>query len=260
VKSAARIAGGDLETGVEDLGRNELGDLGRQLDGVAHQLEAGEQAIIDEEQDIIDLLSALLPGRLVDRVRQGEDAIGDIIDTATVVSITVDGMPSASGADQDLALEITERLDEEMQALMSRYRIERIQRSPGSQLYLSGLNSEGTCAADAAMFALAARDMVVELGTEFGQVMSARAGMAAGDVATGVLGTNQLSFGVWGDPPGMAVTLVAHARPGQVLADRSVTDELDGDWDLGPLEEFTTLADDVDAQVINGRVGAPSGS
>ena len=254
VEATGRIAGGDLDSGVEDLGRNELGDLGRQLDGVARQLEAGEQAIIDQEQDIVDLLGALLPGRLVDRVRQGEAAIGDILDTATVVSITVDGMPTAAGADQDLAIEVTERLDEEMQALMARYGIERIQRSPGSQLYLSGLNQDDARAIDAVEFALAARDMVVELGTEFGQVMSTRAGMAAGDVATGVLGTNQLSFGVWGDPPGMAITLVSHAQPGQVLADRSVTDELDGGWDLGPLEEFTTLADDVDAQVINGRV------
>ena len=82
----------------------------------------------------------------------------------------------------------------------------------------------------------------------------------AGDVATGVLGTNQLSFGVWGDPPGLAVTLVSHAQPGQVVADRSVFEHLDGDWDLGPLEEFTTLADDVDARIINGRVAAASDS
>ena len=222
VESAARIAGGDLHTEVEDLGRNELGDLGRQLEGVTRQLESGEQAIIDQEQEIVDLLSALLPGRLVDRVRNGEEAIGDILDTATVVSIAVDGMPGAVGADQDLAIEVTERLDEEMQALMSRHGIERIQRSPGSQLYLSGLNSDDARTADAVAFALEARDMVAELGSEFGQAMVVRAGMASGDVATGVLGTNQLSFGVWGDPPGKAVTLVAFAQPGQVVADRSV--------------------------------------
>ncbi len=70
VKSAARIADGDLDTDVEDLGRNELGDLGRQLEGVARQLESGEQAIVDEEQHINDMLIALLPARLVDRVRQ----------------------------------------------------------------------------------------------------------------------------------------------------------------------------------------------
>ena len=260
VKSAARIADGDLDTGVEDLGRNELGDLGRQLDGVARQLESGAQAIVDQEQDIIDLLTALLPARLVDRVRQGEAAIDDILDTATVVSITVDGMPEAVGADQDLAIEITARLDEEMQTLMSRYDIERIQRSPGRQLYLSGLGHDDARATDAVTFSVAARDMVVELGAEFGQALTARAGMASGDVATGVLGTSQLSFGVWGDPPGMAVTLVSHAQPGQVLADRSVVEQLGSDWDLGPLQEFSTLADDIDAQIVNGRVAAPSDS
>ena len=102
--------------------------------------------------------------------------------------------------------------------------------------------------------------MVVELGAEFGQALTARAGMGSGDVATGVLGTSQLSFGVWGDPPGMAVTLVSHAQPGQVLADRSVVEQLGSDWDLGPLQEFSTLADDIDAQIVNGRVAAPSDS
>jgi len=260
VKSAARIADGDLDTGVEDLGRNELGDLGRQLEGVARQLESGEQAILDEEQHITDLLVALLPARLVERVRHGEETIGDILDTATVVSMTVDDMPDAVGSDQDLALEITDRLNEEFQALMSRHGIERIQRSSGSQLYLSGLDHDDACASDAAMFALAAMAVVAEVGAEFGQALTSRAGMSSGDVATGVLGTSQLSFGVWGDPPGRAVMLGSRARPGQVLADRTVTEQLGSDWDVGQPEEFAGLADDIDAQIINGRVATPRNS
>ena len=83
--------------------------------------------------------------------------------------------------------------------------------------------------------------------------------MAAGDVATGVLGTNQVSFGVWGDPPGVAVTLSALAQPGQVLADASVVEQLGTDWDLEPPGELPGVADDIRVHAINGpRVARPT--
>lgn len=256
VGAAARCADGNLDTELEDLGRNELGDVGRQLEGVARQLEAREQAIVDEEQRIIDMLSAALPARLVDRVRRGEQAIEDIFDTASAIAITVDGIPEADGADQDLALEITDRLIEQADTLIERYGAERVQRSSGSSLYLVGLDQEDPRTDDAAQFVLAALQMVTDVGAEFGQTLTARAGMSAGDVATGVLGSRQLSFGVWGDPPGRAVTLASLAPPGQVLVDASVVEQLSRDWDVGPTEEFPGLDDDIDAHVLGRYVGA----
>jgi class 3 adenylate cyclase len=258
VLSAARIANGDLDTEIQDLGRNELGDLGRQLEGVAQQLESQEQAILDEEQHINDMLGALLPARLIDRVRGGEQAIGDVFDTATVVAITVDDIPSTLATDNELALEMADRLNEETLLLMERHGVERIQRSSGSQLYLTGLNQDDAQVSEAGEFALAAMQVVTEVAAEFGHKVTARAGLSSGDVATGVLGTNQLSFGVWGDPTGMARTLASLALPGQVLADDSVVDELDGAWDIEALEELTGLADGIGAHVLNGRVAAPT--
>ncbi len=254
VDAADRIAGGDLDTEVEDLGRNELGDLGRQLEGVAHQLGAREQAVADEEQRITDMLSAALPARLVARVRNGEHAIEDIFDTATAIAMTVDGIPAGAGADIDLALELNDRLLDESDALMERFGVERVQRSSGSQLYLAGLDDDETRSDDALAFVFAAIEAVTAIGTEFGQTLSIRAGVAAGDVATGVLGRQQLSFGVWGDPPGKAMTLASLAQPGQVLADGSVVEHLGPDWDVGPTIELPGFADDIDASIVNCRV------
>ncbi len=254
VRSAAAIADGDLDAEVEDLGRNELGDLGRQLQGVAGQIELREQAVVDEERHITDLLTALLPARLVDRVRRGEQVIEDIFDTATAVSITVDDVPEAAGVDQDIALEITERLNEGVETLMERYGVERIRRSSGNQLFLCGLDHDDAQVASATEFVFAGIAMVGEVGAEFGKTLTARAGMSAGDVATGVLGTSQLSFGVWGDPPGTAVTLASIARPGQVLADSSVVSQLGPEWKVGPVEQLPGLADDIEVREIEGVV------
>ena len=256
VRSAERIAGGDLDTEISDLGQNELGDLGRQLGGVARQLESQEQAIVDEEQHINNILSALLPDRLVDRVRGGEEAIGDAFDTATVVSITIDDVPSAIANDADLALEVADRLNDETLALAERHGAERVQRSSASEMYLTGLNQDDAMVPDATAFALAAIQLVSEVGAEFGFEFTARAGISTGEVATGVLGNSQLSFGVWGDPTGMAMTLASLALPGQVLADGFVVEQLDRTWDIEELEELAGLADDIQAHVVSGRVDA----
>ncbi len=105
---------------------------------------------------------------------------------------------------------------------------------------------------------MAAIELGAEIGEEFGLALTVRAGLASGEVATGVLGTSQVSFGVWGDPPGLAVTLASLARPGQVLVDASVAEQLGRDWDLGPLDELPGLADDIDVHVVNGPMGARS--
>jgi class 3 adenylate cyclase len=155
-------------------------------------------------------------------------------------------------------LEMTERLNEEVEALMEQFGVERIQRSSGSQLYVTGLDQDDARVADAAAFALAAKNTVAEISEEFGQSLEIRAGMSAGDVATGVLGTTQPSFGAWGDPPGTAATLGSLAHPGQLLADGSVVEALGPEWDVGPLEQLPGLADDIDAHVVNGPVGVPA--
>ncbi len=256
VGAASQIADGDLDTEVEDLGNNELGDLGRQLEGVVRQLESQEQAIIDEERHINDMLIAVLPARLIGRVRDGEQTIEDIFDTATVVSVTVDGMPEAAGVDQDVVLEIADRLNQQADEVMALHGVERVRRSSGSQLFAAGLAQDDAKVVDATRFATRVVQIVADLGAELGHPLSARIGLSAGDVATGVLGTTQVTFGVWGDPASRAVTLGALARPGEVLADMSVVDELGPDWEVGPSVDLPGLAEDIDAHVIAGSVSA----
>lgn len=254
VGAAGRIADGDLDTEIADFGRNELGDVGRQLEGVARQIGARQQAIVDEERNINEMLTAVMPARLVERVRGGEQSIVDVFDSATVVSVSVDAIPEATGADQDIVLEITERIDVEVGELMALHNVERMRRSTGSELFVAGLGHESARTVDAARFALAAIEMVAAIGAEFGQPLTARAGLSAGDVATGVLGTGQVTFGIWGDPPGLAVTMESLAGSGQVLADENVVAQLSDDWDIGPVEELPGFADMIDAHVIRREI------
>jgi len=251
VQGAARIAGGDLDRDVQDLGRNELGDVGRQLEVVARQLDAEERAILDQEQRINDVLTAVLPPRLVARVRQGEESIDDVFDTATMIAVTIEESSVAAGTDQDVVLEIIERVTDDVDELMRRFGVERVRRASSGELFIAGLGDDEARENDAAHFAAAVVRLTAEIGAEFGSSLTARAGLASGDVATGVIGRSQLTFGVWGDPVSAATSLSALAPSGRILADASVLDALGPEWEIGPNEDLPGLADDIDAHDIS---------
>lgn len=231
VDAAGRIADGDYLTDVPDLGRTELGDVGRQLEGVAAELRQQEEAIEEEEARITTMLSSVLPESLVDPVRRGERSIGDVTDTGTVVTITVRGLPEPSGSEQEMLHELSTRLTHEITGMAEARRIERVRVAPEQLLFVAGRGQPGHDAAAAAALASDVVDMLERVATELGLEFTAHAGLAAGLVATGLLGSRQVALGMWGGCVERSIDLSRLAGPGEVLADESVVDELDESWD-----------------------------
>lgn len=250
VDAAGRIARGEPATGVGGLGNNELGDVGRQLESVAARLAAEEAALVVEEEQINAVLEAVVPPRLVDRVRSGEQGIADLVDSATVISFLVDGIPEATGSNQDTVFEISEQLVEGVEQLQERYGVERIRRSTTSALFATGLGVDEPQIDAAAEFTAALLRMVQSVGAEYGQSLSVRAGLATGDVASGVIGQQQLAFSMWGEPVTTAFTLASLARTGEILVDAQVCDALESGWDLEHREGLLGLDDTVEAWTL----------
>ena len=255
VEAAGRIADGDYHTEVPDLGRNELGDVGRQLELVASRLRHQEASIDAEEDRINEMLASVLPAALVDRVRSGERDLAELVDTATVVSISIRGVPAPSGADQDAVVELTTRVADEAALIAERHGVERAQAALEHQTYVTG---RGTPSVDADRAAAFAREIVTalpDIGSDLGIHLSVSAGLSAGLVATGVLGSQQVTFGVWGTPVGIAVELSDAGDAGQIRLDSTVYDELvdgtavpiedtDGQWLLAAADIAADTADE----------------
>ena len=250
VDAAGRIANGEPASGVGSLGNNELGDVGRQLESVAARLAAEEAALVAEEEQINAVLAAVVPARLVDRVRSGEQGIADLVDSATVISILVDGMPEATGSNQDTVFEITEQLVEGVEQLQEQYGVEHIRRSTTSALFAAGLGVDEPQVDAAAEFTAAVLQMAQAVGAEFGQSLFVRAGIATGDVASGVIGERQLAFSMWGEPVTRAFTLASLARAGEILVDEAVRDALETGWDVEVREGLLGLDDTVEAWAL----------
>lgn len=234
VEAATDIAAGEYDTVVPDLGRNELGDVGQQLSAVAARLREQEESIRSEEQRISTMLASVLPEALVERVRRGERELAESVDGATVVSIVVRGVPVPSAAEQDALVELMARMNEAMSHLATTHGVERVKVALERQLFVAGRGTAAVGTDEACAFALAALDLIPEVAAEQGLTVDARAGIATGLVASGVIGSRQVSFDVWGEAVSSAVALARDAEPGTVVADEAVLDGAERGWSYAP--------------------------
>ena len=92
---------------------------------------------------------------------------------------------------------------------------------------------------------------VPEIGREYGLEIDARIGLSAGLVATGVLGSRQLSFDMWGSSVRTAINLAARTQHGTISADTSVVDELPPDVAVDPVDgaegEYRVVVESVES-------------
>ncbi len=84
---------------------------------LATDLRAQEDALADEEREITKLLLSALPPRLVKQLRSGERTLHDLVDTATVVALTVTGRLDEAGIDSESAVEFGAQLSGELEAV-----------------------------------------------------------------------------------------------------------------------------------------------
>lgn len=242
VGAAQRIAAGDPHVEVPELGRNELGDLGRQLARVADQLRDHETAVRAEEARITSLLESVVPAELVEQVRRGDGDATTMIDIGTVVALTVRGLPQPSSSEPEALAELTQRLVLAVKELAAGAGIEAIRVASDQGLFVAGRGAPHDGAAAAARFALDLDEVVAEVVAEHGVPLTAHMGLATGPLGTAVLGRRQSSYGVWGDCVGRAVELAATAPEHGVLADESLVDALAG---VEPEGVVLVEADDV---------------
>lgn len=253
---AAAIADGDLDAPVPDLGRTEVGDVGRQLNLLAADLRDRRAARESQEAQIARLLGAVLPQRVVERLRATDGRVADVADTATVVAVTVQGMLPAGDVASDEAADLGARLSRELEAAAHRSGLERVRSASEHHLFAAGLGAADPAADAAAGFALELDGVLAELARSAGADVTWRVGMAAGDVVAGLLDRDSFTYGVFGRPVHVALALDAIAVDGQILLDRSAASALGSEWALEPVPELRDLrGEPVDAMRLAGRHG-----
>ena len=252
------IARGDVGAQVPDLGRNEYGDLGNRVNTVSAQIRASDAQRDERNKEIMQVLFAALPPRLVDDARAAiEDGtittapeFGDLADTCTVIAVSVAGYFDLTGSDMESVVDVSSQFARSVESLAEDNGIERVRSTPDEYVFTAGLRSEGLSIMDAVHFIEGLLGLLEGLQKETSRTGEYRIGLSAGHLASGVLRGSEISFGIWGPPVRRALSLVADAHPDQVLVDRSVADELDGVWNLRRIDVVAHDDDDQRAFLV----------
>ncbi|HEX6254331.1 MAG TPA: HAMP domain-containing protein [Euzebyales bacterium] len=259
VETATAVAGGDLSARAPELGRHEIGDVGRRLNALTAELAEQRAARTAEEHEITQLLQSILPARLVDELRVGHVAATDLADTATVIALTVHGPLERHDLAPEEALQASARLSQILEDTATRLDIERVRSASEHHLFAAGLGAPDVAADVAATFVT---DVGVSFDTftdETGIDVDYHAGLAAGDVVAGLVHPNTFTYSVFGEPARTALAIDAVATDGQILIHRSAADRLRDDWDLAPADGLVDLrGEPVDATMLVTRQPAAS--
>lgn len=182
------------------------------------------------------LLRAVLPPRIVERLRRGESPIADA--HADVTVLLADLASFTRLAAEHSASEMVSMLDQlfsEFDRIVAEYELEKIKAVGDAYLVVRGiarpLEADVVAAANAA---LAMQDAVKRVSDSRGLPLSLRVGVTRGDIVAGVLGRERLLYDIWGDAVNLASRLETSAEPGETLVSDTVTPLLVRSHELGP--------------------------
>ena len=184
------------------------------------------------------------------RLGTGGEGVDDLVDSATVVAATVRGLVETSSIDSETSAELAATVSRELETVAERLGLERLRSSSDQHIFVAGLDRPSTDAERAAAFAVEIRFVLDRFTDETGVDIEYHIGVCSGQVISGLIGSDQITYGVFGEPPKFALALATVADPGQILVDERTSQELGPEWELKAALDLLDLR----GQPISARV------
>ena len=217
------VSAGDLEVELPVGSRDEFGDLAENFNGLVEAMRQEDMALAQAEAETNELLGSVLPSRLVDQVQSGDD-VSQAERNITVIVLALDVVEIDDPLTQQLIVDHGVALATAMTRLAEEHGVESLRSSAAQLVYASGLAVSDAETGRALGFVVAARELILAMGARDEIDTVFRAGLAAGDVVTGIVGADRMYFDVWGEPRRQAAALADSAEPGQILIDATVAE------------------------------------
>jgi adenylate cyclase len=195
-----------------------------------------------KSQDRVEqLLNAILPKDIVDRIQGGETTIADSLGEVSVIFAEMVGF--ARMADRVGPQELVgmlNRIFSEFDVQAERFGMQKI-KTIGDIYMAIGGRVRGDAAIDhaedAADFAIAIRYAAQQIGAELGIPIDLRIGLHIGPVVAGVIGVHRPVFDCWGDAVNLAARLEKHAPESGIMVSESANWRLRRSFTISPSGE-----------------------
>jgi class 3 adenylate cyclase/uncharacterized protein HemY len=185
-----------------------------------------------EKKATFKILNRVLPRQIVDRVKNGEENIADKFPSASVLFADIVGFtPLAEKLGADEVLKLLSSIFSHFDNLCEKFGVEKIKTVGDSYMAASGIpvECEDHLLKIAKLAIAMQEDIKVNLDFKIPE-LSIRIGIHTGEVIAGVLGTQKLSYDIWGDTVNTAARMESHGEPDMIHCTEEVFKALNNDF------------------------------
>ena len=181
-----------------------------------------------EKQNAERVLFTVLPQAIATRMKEGEKRIADELRDVSLLFADLVGFTAMSTRinPQDL-LGLLERIFSEFDLLTASFQLEKVKTIGDAYMAVGGaLASAPDHLEKCARLALAMLPTVEQISADTGTKLAIRIGVHAGPAIAGVIGTNRLSYDLWGETVNFASRLESSGIPGRIHVSAIVAERL----------------------------------
>ncbi|MEM9542832.1 MAG: adenylate/guanylate cyclase domain-containing protein [Cyanobacteria bacterium P01_E01_bin.42] len=213
---AVKVSQGDLSLEAPVLTQDEVGKLAHSF----NQMTAGMQDKIlqlqDERKKSEDLLLNILPQRVAEQLKAGQETIAESFSEATVLFADLVGFTSLASRIPPVELvNILNEIFSAFDSLAEQYGLEKIKTIGDAYMVVGGIPVAQDSHIEAiADLALAMQREIRLIGLESQRSFALRVGIHTGPVVGGVIGLKRFSYDLWGDTVNIASRMESQGVPG----------------------------------------------
>ncbi len=195
------------------------------------------QQILQEKQKSETLLLNVMPARIAERLRAGDETVSEMLDDVTLLFADIVGFtPFASRFPPERVVAVLREVFVLFDDLCDRYGVEKIKTIGDEYMAITGTSgARGRLAArDMAHFALHLLQSVKHVHYPDGEPVHIRIGLHCGRVVAGVIGQKKFGYDVWGDAVNVASRMQSTGCADRIQVTESVYELLRDDFDFEP--------------------------
>ncbi|MGX9792002.1 adenylate/guanylate cyclase domain-containing protein [Mycobacterium sp. MMS18-G62] len=203
---AQKISGGDYDIAIPVESKDEIGDLTQAFNEMTRNLAIKEDLLNEQRRENDRLLSLLMPERVVERYRQGEEVIAQDHHDVTVIFADIVGMDrlQAELTSQE-SLSLVNELARQMDAAADELGVEPVRTVHNGYLASCGLNVPRLDNVRRTVdFAIEVQRIIDRFNAETGHQLGLRAGIDTGQVSSGLVGRSSIIYDMWGSAVNLA--------------------------------------------------------
>jgi class 3 adenylate cyclase len=197
---AQKISGGEYNVAIPVESRDEIGDLTHAFNEMSRNLAIKEDLLNEQRRENDRLLSLLMPEKVVERYRQGEEVIAQDHQDVSVIFADIVGLDRLQAdLTSEESLSLINELARQMDAAADELGVEPVRTVHNGYLASCGLNVPRLDNVRRTVdFAVETQRIIDRFNAETGHHLGLRAGIDTGRVSSGLVGRSSIVYDMWG--------------------------------------------------------------